>query len=124
MLNFHEKRKWRNIVYSRPVLAVLGFLILLFSFSVFGAYQKERDTNENKEQREEILTDMEERESMLREEIDRLSTEKGIEEEIRSKFEVSRDGEGIIIIVEPRGGEEPVQKIEKKSFWESFFSIF
>jgi len=60
----------------------------------------------------------------LREEIERLSTERGIEQEVRSKFEVGKDGEEMIIIVDNPEDEGFSNKEIKKTFWQKVFSWF
>ena len=52
----------------------------------------------------------------MTEEIARLDTERGVEEEVRNKFEVSKEGEGVIVLLDKK--EEEV-KIDKKKglFW-------
>ena len=121
MFDFYEKRKMRNVLYSKPVLVLLGVVVLLFIYSVWGAYQKETETKEKWKAREEVLTELEGRESELEEEIDRLNTEKGIEAEIRSKFEVAKEGEEVIVIVEPPEEEVSSAPREEKGFFKRLF---
>lgn len=124
MLGFHEKRKIRNILYSKPVLVILGLVVLFFLSTVWGAFKKERDTQKIKEQRIEVLESLEEREGILSKEIDRLDTERGVEEEIRAKFEVARGGEGVIVIVNSKDNEEASITPKKKSLWGKMLDIF
>jgi cell division protein FtsB len=93
----------------------------ILSYSVWGAYLKESDTNERWKSRESVLTELQGRESELQTEIDRLETAKGIEAEIRSKFEVAKEGEEVIVIVEPPKEDGEVITPEEKSFWERIF---
>ena len=87
-------------------------------------YEKERDTRLKRIEQREILNELEGRESSLREEIERLSTERGIEEEVRSKFEVGKDGEEIIIIVDNPEGENAEKKETEKTFWQKMYNWF
>ncbi|HJL55583.1 MAG TPA: hypothetical protein QGF60_00005, partial [Candidatus Paceibacterota bacterium] len=75
------------------MLIILAIIVVWLFFAVFDMYKKERDTGLKSAEQREILNELEERETALQDEINRLSTEKGIEEEIRSKFEVGREGE-------------------------------
>ena len=121
MFDFYEKRKARNIVYSKPMLVILAILVIAFMYSVYGALEKERETRVVKNQRAAVLEELSEREEVLQLEIDRLNTEKGIEAEIRSKFEVAKDGEEVIVIVEAPSGEEPRSNEEKGGFFQRLF---
>ena len=124
MLDFHEKRRMRNLVYSKVVLFFLVVVIFLLSYSVWGVFQKERETQVKKEQRQQVLIEVEERERVLAEETKRLNTERGVEEEIRSKFDVARAGEQILVIVDAGGGVVPLESEEEISVWQRFLNLF
>ena len=115
MFDFHEKRKIRNIVYSKPILGLLIVVSVLLVYSVWGSYQKESETREKWKGRSAVLSELELRETELSTETERLKTERGIEAEIRSKFEVALEGEKVIIIVEPPEEEEIVVIPEKRN---------
>lgn len=124
MLDFYEKRKFKKLLYSKPTLIILGVIVVWLSFVVWNMYKKERDTRLKRIEQNEILNRLKDREGSLHEEIERLSTERGIEEEIRSKFEVGKDGEKIIVIVDNPEEKNTTQNEEKKSFWQRIFSWF
>ncbi|MDP6388014.1 MAG: septum formation initiator family protein [Candidatus Pacebacteria bacterium] len=124
MFDFHEKRKFRRFLYSRVTLIVLGLLVVWLSFNVWDIYKKERDTNFEKMKQRKVLDELEEREKALKDEIERLSTERGIEEEIRSKFEVGKEGEEVIVIVASPEEENISEGDFKKSFWQKIFDWF
>ena len=99
------------MLYSWPVVLILFLIFLFLANNVWGVFLKERDTRMKRNDRALILQNLEGRKEVLGEEIDRLSTERGLEEEIRSKFEVSKEGEGVIVLLHKK--EEEV-KVEKK----------
>ena len=124
MLEFYEKRKLKRLLYSKPSLAVLVFLGVLLSIPTWGAYQKVQATSESRLAVASELHLLRTREVELQAEIDRLATERGIEEEIRRKYEVGRQGEQMIVIVGeephvPTPRPEPQEKrlFEKLRFW-------
>jgi cell division protein FtsB len=124
MLDFYEKRKIRTILYSKPVLILLAAVIAMLSYSVWGVYIKERETLAKKNQRAAVLEELVEREQILEEEINRLNTARGIDEELRSKFEVAKDGEKVIVIVDGKEQDETERTTEKKSLFERIKNIF
>lgn len=87
-------------------------------------YKKERDTRLRRIEQREVLDELEGREESLREEIERLSTERGIEEEVRSKFEVGKEGEEVVIIVDNPDDEDVNKKEIEKTFLQKIFSWF
>ena len=101
MFDFYERRRIKQWLYSWPFLIVLIITSIFLAHGVWGVYQQERLTRVIKNQRLTHLEELEIREDALQEEINRLNTERGIEEEIRQKFEVAKEGEGVIVIVEP-----------------------
>lgn len=124
MFDFHEKRKFKRLLYSKATLMILGLIIVWLSFVVWSMYKKERDTGIKRMEQREILNEMRERETTLQNEIDRLNTEKGIEEEIRSKFEVGKEGEKVIIVVDNPKEKSALKAGLKKSFWQKLFDWF
>lgn len=124
MFDFHEKRRFRRLLYSKVTLIILALIVVWLLFTAWDMYKKERDTGLKSAEQGNILNELKERETALQEEIDRLSTEKGIEAEIRSKFEVGKEGENVIIIVD--NPEEKDQKNTglKRNFWQKIFDWF
>ena len=123
MFDFYEKRKARNIVYSKPALVILTIITIAFIYSVYGALEKERETRLIRDQRAAVLDELHEREAILQKEIDRLNTGKGLESEIRSKFEVAKEGEEVIVIVEAPREEEEIIIREEKGIFEKLFGL-
>lgn len=124
MLEFREKRKLKQILYSKLTLVVLFIIVLYLASTVLSVYQKEKSTRVAKERQEREYEELSERESVLRIEIERLSSNRGIEEEIRSKFEVGREGERIIIITNPVDTTETENRNKTRGFLGKVLDIF
>ena len=119
MKSFQQKSGWRNILHSRPVLAVLGILVLVFAYGVIGFMGKMTVTKENKKIAENKVAELEKQKEKLSVDIDKLKTGEGVEESIREKFGLAKEGEGVIVIVE----DENTAELEKKDKG-GFFSFF
>ena len=90
---------WRRVAYSSVGLVVLAILILLMGRStwrVYNRWDKSRQDNTSTKARHEAELA---RQAKLEEDLKRLSTERGLEEEIRRSFQVAKPGEGVLIIV-------------------------
>lgn len=123
MFDFYERRKIKQWLYSWPFLIILIFISVLLIRGVSEVYQQERITRVNKNQRIEYLEELENREDALQKEIDRLNTGRGVEEEIRQKFEVAKEGEEVIVIVEPPLNGSGVEIGTEESVFKRFFEV-
>jgi len=126
MLEFQEKKKLRNILYSKVTLIAIFVILVFVARATFSVYYKQKVSGENLSKAREEITELEKREKMLNSEIDRLKTDKGTEEEIRKKFMVGKAGEQVIVIVDDnktnKNGADASD--EKKSAWVRFLDLF
>ena len=120
MRNFQQKRGLRDVIHSRPVLAVLGLIVLFFAWGVIGFMGKTQITRENRKIAENKIAELEEKKEKLSLEIAKLRTESGIEENIREKFGLAKEGEGLIVVVEDKN--MPESSITQKQGWFNFFA--
>lgn len=127
MFSFHEKRKIRSFFYSKATIGVLFFLAIWMSFSVYDRYIVSREMKEKLVERQHELQQLEERAGALEAKVNHLKDERGIEEELRNRFDVAKEGEKVIIIVNEKENESVVtenktthteidSQIEEKSF--------
>ena len=115
MFNVFEKRKVRRFFFSRTLSIFLFGIFLFLAHAAWGAYQTSSFAHET--QREAVLeyTALDERKKMLEAQIAHLGTERGIEAELRSRFDVGREGERLVVLLEPPVLEDaPVQN---DSWW-------
>ncbi len=122
MFDFYEKRKIKQRLYSWPVLILLVVITSFLLNGVWGVFLKERQTYINKHQRLSYLSGLEVRKNALENEINRLNSERGVEEEIRKKYEVAKEGEKVIVIIEPPSSDTNNKKSEDTSVFSSFLS--
>ncbi len=100
MREFHKKRKLNSVIYSAPT-AVLLFIIILFlaraSWNSYHTYSNSKASSNNSYLELKSLRD---RENYLKERINFLNTDEGVEAEIRSKYKAVKEGEEMTVIVE------------------------
>jgi len=127
MLDFQQKKKLRKAMYSKVVLLILSIVVLFLGNATWNVYQKYSDARGNEEVASIELKKLQERENDLSADIERLNTERGIEEELRKRFGVAKKGEEVMIIVEPVTEEEGgigSGEEQKKGFWRSLLRVF
>jgi cell division protein FtsB len=103
MFDFQQKRKLRSVVNSPLTQGVLLLLVLLVGSAAYVRYDIAMEMRERRQTAEQTAATLESRRDELAEEVDYLSNERGIEAELRRQFDVVREGEQVIVIVE----EEP-----------------
>lgn len=113
-------------MYSRPVLAILIVLVLFFVFGVIGFMKKMVITMENRKIAEARVEGLRKEKEKLSTGIAKLETEGGIEESIRDKFGLAKEGEGLIVVVDDKH-EVKVPKEDSGGFlfslmfWKNWF---
>lgn len=133
MFDFHEKRKLRSLFYSKPVSVILFAFAILLSFSAYNRYSVAGDMKEKLEAKRAELQKLEERAQSLETKVEYLENERGVEEEIRNRFDVAKEGEQVVILIDPKKeGETEASKTAagnsgmqqdgeiEQSFWDFF----
>lgn len=123
MFGFHEKRKFKSILYSKAFLIFMCIPIGLMSYAAYNAYEKERETNQRREELSEELVALEQRADELEKNIENLEDPRGVETELRSRYNVGWEGEEVIVLVEEDtpSSTEIKEEESEKSFWSMLF---
>jgi cell division protein FtsB len=102
MFDFHEKRKIRGFLYSKGVIFAMFLLASLLSISVYNRYTVASEMQEKLYEKKTELEELKQRAGVLESKVKYLENERGVEEELRNRFDVARDGEQVIILLDPR----------------------
>ena len=116
MRNFQEKRGLRRIMQSWLILILLGVIIFVFAWSVIQLIGKAKETAKNKNIAEDKIAELKKGKEQLSFDIAKFQTDKGIEENIREKFGLVKEGENMIMIIEDKNLPEK-EKVEPKGFF-------
>ena len=100
MRELERRQKTRKIIYSTPALVLLALIVAILARSSFGAIKKEQESSEKAKELDNRAVSLEDRQAELEKDINRINTEAGIEEEIRSKLNVSKDEESFVVLVD------------------------
>ncbi len=125
MKEFQEKNTVKRRLYSKTTIVILFFLFLLTARGLFFVYQKERITRVEVARVQKQKDDLQKRYEIIKENGERLKTEEGIEAEIRTKFDVVKEGEEVIVVVDK---DTPIIQEDKrgtiKKIWDSMIGVF
>ena len=122
-----KQRKIKRKIYSWWGVAILVVIVFFFLNNTWDVYLKYSASKQNIEGLEEQYKNAQNREQELGGKIDNLRTEKGLEQEIREKFNVAKEGEKVVVIVNSNVEEKPAEPRETGLFeelWQDVLDIF
>lgn len=128
MIDFYQKRKLRAVINSPYTQGVILFVALWVGWSAYVRYDIAMEMVERREVAEQEAAALEARKEALEEQVQYLSSDRGIEAEMRRQFDVALPGEQVVVIVEeendgpivqPLGGTTTSSESETKwyEFW-------
>ncbi|HWA32233.1 MAG TPA: septum formation initiator family protein [Candidatus Paceibacterota bacterium] len=123
MRNFQQKRGLRRVLESKVFLFLLGAVLLVFIWNLFILMGKLRETAKNEKLAEQKVSDLTEQKSQVSSEIQKLGTDEGVEDSIRQKFGLAKDGEGVVVIVDDKNSANASAE-SKGGFWSFFKNLF
>lgn len=109
MAEFQTKKDSKRIWHSPLMLFVLLFILLLFMYNMIGLLEKARDTSQKREMVLSQMNSITERQQIEEKNIAKLQTNSGIEETLRDKYHLVKEGEQMVVIV-----DQDVDKLNKK----------
>ena len=124
MFDYQQKKKIRKVIYSKITLAVLFVAIIILAKANYSIYKKEVLSNENYNIVKNDFDSLKERKVVLESEIKRLKTSEGVEEEIRSKFDVSKPGEIVVNVIDNSSSTLIENKNKGVNLWQKITNLF
>ncbi|MCA9358106.1 septum formation initiator family protein [Candidatus Kaiserbacteria bacterium] len=100
MFDFHQKRKLRAVINSPFTQAVLLALVFMIAWSAYVRFDIAMEMRDRRVQAELQAAALEARKTELEKQVKYLSSERGIEAEMRRQFDVALPGEQVVVIVE------------------------
>lgn len=123
MKEFQERNKQKK--RSKLVLLFMLVLVVFLARGSMSTYFKERESRIEVDRVMKEKQDLEKRYAVMSEQSEALKSDIGIESEIRSKFDVAKEGEGVIVIVEK---DAPIIEADKRGvlrkFWDGVRGVF
>jgi cell division protein FtsB len=99
MREFREKRTWKRLIYGRYTVIALFLLSLFIAHATWKVYQREVATAQERVKAERNLVMAQSNNALLKRQIAELETPAGVDEEIRKTYSVSKEGEGVAVII-------------------------
>lgn len=105
MREYKQKKKIRNRVFSKVSIIILFLVFLLLVKASWSVYVKSTESASNLARVNNSIFEATKRQDSLKKETMRLNTTEGIEDEIRHKYQVTKEGERVIVVVDDSSNE-------------------
>lgn len=92
-----KKKSW----FYSPILAVVLLVLVVWTgIATFSAFQKQHEAIELRDEAVREKTDLMAKQNDLNQKIQNLSTDEGMEAEVRERYRVVKPGEQLVIVVD------------------------
>ncbi|MEK7080841.1 MAG: septum formation initiator family protein [Patescibacteria group bacterium] len=109
---------------SRPVLILLGILILIFVWNILGFWSKMEETSKNKKIVEDKVVALKQQKENYSSEINSLKTDQGKEKVFRENLGLAKEGEEMIVVVEDKNPPVAPKTAPSSGFLSFFRNLF
>ncbi|MEI6296042.1 MAG: septum formation initiator family protein [bacterium] len=127
MRDLQGRNSWKRFFYSDIVAIVLLVILFFIARNVFDVYTKDTTAQKKLELAQLNLSALNDKKLALKDNVDKLKTDRGVEEELRRRFQVSKEGEQVLVIVDKNEGKKEVEvevpKTWLQDFWDKFLDI-
>ena len=99
-------------------LLLVGLVIVVVSAAggVWNIYRKDQEAARLNAEAQAQLADLKQRQAKLQGDYEKLQTDRGMEEALREQYALGKQGEGMIVIVEPEK-PQPIQATSSIMQW-------
>lgn len=99
-MKYGNRSLWKRFIASPIALVVAAVLLAILAKAGWNIYEKAQISSDRLEQAQAELAKLRDRQTKLSETVGYLSTERGLENEIRTKYHAIKDGESVAVIVD------------------------
>lgn len=125
-MKYRNQSPWKRII-SSPVSSIVLLIVIIFLIKgTINIIKKYETSLDRLVQAQATLDNLESRKNDLEEKVAYLSTDRGIESEIRSKFRVALEGESVAVIVDESSAPttSPIKATKQISWWRKWLKVF
>ena len=124
MAEFKKNKKLKGILFSKVTLLVLFVFSVILIILLIDIIPKEISTRRNKQTVLDQLNSLKNQSLALGSQIEKLKTNDGLEEKIREKFRVVKEGERLIVIVDDQNSSNGAPTSKTGGFWNFLKNLF
>ncbi len=118
-MKYRNRRNWKRVIASPVALVIFTIAFAVVFKATWNMAEKSRGSAERLAQAQTALDNLKSREGSLKEQVAYLSTDEGVEAELRSKFRAAMEGESVAVIVGESSSESSQESTttQKSPWW-------
>ena len=105
-----------RIMGRRLIILALAILVVSALWGVWNVYRKERESAVEGVRAQTQLSELQKQQAQLQRDLDSLKSDRGMEAALRNQYGMGKQGEGMVVIVEPPTST-PVQATSSMKEW-------
>jgi cell division protein FtsB len=121
MRELQQKQRMKRRLYSTPALVLLAFITFLFVRGTYVVLEKKSESARSVELLEAKAVALRQKQVELTDNIESLKTAEGIEKEVKEKYNVAKEGERVVILVD-REATTTDNTAVSKPWWQKAWS--
>lgn len=114
MFDFHQKRKLRTIVNAPITLWVILALTIVVGWSAYVRFDIAMEMRDRRIEAEKQTAALALQKETLQKRVEYLSSERGMEAEMRRQFDIALPGEQVVVIVDSEEQEQEISSTSKQ----------
>ncbi len=114
MFDFHQKRKLRTIINAPITLWVILALTIVVGWSAYVRFDIAMEMRDRRIEAEKQTAALALQKETLQKRVEYLSSERGMEAEMRRQFDIALPGEQVVVIVESEEQEQEISSTSKQ----------
>lgn len=121
------KKQKQSLLYTPVGIGFLAAIFLFMAYSTYGVFTKWSDANGKLLEAQESYSATVARHEAISKDLETLSTPRGKEEIVREKFNVVKEGEGVVVLPGSADSSTLVAETapkKKKGLWQAIKGIF
>lgn len=119
MREFQQKRRWRQIISSNIVLALLAAVVVWLSAHTVGIWRQREAVRREAERLEEQVQKIRAEREQLQAQLSEINDPEVLEYEARSRLNIKKPGEEVLIIVEDEVQNKQVDQDSERGFFDT-----
>jgi len=106
------------------IIITLSVLALFGAMAAWSVFHKERIVKNELTRTSQNLTDLKERQSALQAILSSLDTDRGVENEVRKRFPLTKSGEEVIVLLDAKDDPNTAPAEKKTGLWSFILGWF